>query len=134
MDTTEQSNTLQAIGAVFCFLIVPTFTFLGLLANGALAPGAILTGEFAAWMAVFVVSVFFPVHLVAQVIVFLFLKNRFSFRWPLKSILVSSIVAAAAIALQKAGNPFSLVFSVATVPFFLFAYVVASGQSRGLQT
>ena len=128
MDTLKQSNMLQAMAAALCFIAMPVFVFIGLLLHAALAPDTALTSEFIGWMIVFVLSIFVPVHLVAQTIVFLLIRNKFSFRRPFTIILALCILAETAIAFPRPENPFSLVFSLTTIPFFLAAYVVASGR------
>lgn len=118
----------QTVRMLFCLLAMPIFAFSGLIANAALAPGVSISSGLAAWMAIFVIYIFLPAHLAVQAVVFLMAKNRFFFKRPFLAMLAAGVLAASSVALLEISSPFA-VFSITTVPFFLAAYVVASGRS-----
>lgn len=128
MDMSKQPLMNQTARFLICAVVVPIFVLIGLLLNGMIAPNVNVTGEFAGWMVIFVMTIVLPMHLVTLVVTYLLAKNRFSFRRPLTTIFMSCILIALAIMLSKSSNPFSLVFSVTTVPLSLVSYVAAAGR------
>jgi hypothetical protein len=130
MDRLKDQKAITVAQFLLCAVAVPTFVLAGLLLKGAILPSTSVTGEFAGWMVIFVLFIFFPAHLVALTITYLLARNRFVFRWPAATILAACALAALTIALSSSGSPFS-VFSLATSPFLLFSYVVAAGRVHG---
>ena len=113
-----------------CILCVPIFVFAGLLLQVATSTSAHLTSELAAWMAIFMVSIFIPAHLTAFALVYLVLKNKIATSRPVAIILTCCALATVAIALPKSTNIFSLVFSWATVPLYFVTYAIAVGRGK----
>lgn len=128
METPEQPVTSKAQRIVVCFFCLPISVYAGLLLNAAVSPGLQLSSALAIWMAIFVISIFLPAHLLAFAATYGLLRNRFPAWRACITILFSCVLVAAVIALSGSANPFPLVFSWATIPLFVIAYAIAAGR------
>ena len=130
MKLPEQPAKAGALRLLVCFFCLPFSVYAGLLLHATVSPGFHLTGAFAIWMAIFVGSIFLPAHLLAFTAIYLLLRNRFASWRPHISVLLCCVLVAIAIGFSRSTDPFSLVFSWATIPLFICAYVIASGRGQ----